>query len=399
MSDDAPPIEILYLTHNYPRFAGDFAGAFIARLAEKVTACGLPVGVLAPHHIGAPLDEMMNGVKICRFRYGADDTETLAYQGDLGKISFTGRRGLLAYARFMRAFRRDARTFAENLSPRTIHAHWWIPAGMIARKLPFTGRLIVTLHGTDLRLLQKRPWLRPVAGRVFARASMVTVVSSWLGAALCDMFPEVTDKLRVTPMPPNDEAFNRAEPAAPRGDVPVILSVTRFTGQKRNNILLQALTKLRDQGISFRALLIGEGPLRPEVMRQIESSSLTDRITLMDPLPQSELARQYQLADVVVLPAVDEGFGMVLVEAQLCGAAVVGVRSGGLCDIIEDGITGILAQPDDADDLARALQRILSDDALRGPLAEAGRASAIEKFSSAAIVNKFCKWYGGLMMR
>lgn len=392
------PIEILYLTHNYPRFAGDFAGAFIARLAEKVTAGGLPVGVLAPHHKGAPLDEVMNGIKVRRFRYGADDDETLAYQGDLGKINLTGRRGLLAYSRFMRAFNRDARIFAENEAPRTIHAHWWIPAGMIARKLPFTGRLIVTLHGTDLRLLQKKSWLRPLAGRVFARASVVTVVSSWLGSALCDLFPDVSDTLRVTPMPPNDEVFTRAASAAPPRDEPVILSVTRFTEQKRNNILLQALAKLRDQGVVYRARLIGEGPLRPEVMRQIELLALTDRITLMDPLPQSELAKQYQLADVVVLPAVDEGFGMVLVEAQLCGAAVVGVRSGGLTDIIGDGVTGILAQPDDADDLARALHQILSDEPLRGSLAEAGRVSAIEKFSSAAIVSKFCEWYGGLTM-
>ena len=394
MSGAAPPIEILYLTHNYPRFAGDFAGGFIARLAEKITAAGQPVGVLAPHHRDAPREEIMNGVSVRRFRYGSDAEETLAYQGDLGKLKLTGRRGLLAHSRFMRAFRREARGLMAGESPRTIHAHWWIPAGMIARKLPFTGNLIVTLHGTDLRLLQKKPFLRPFAGRVFARASIVTVVSSWLGAELGDMFPGIADKLRVTPMPPNDEVFGRSDSASVSGDVPVILSVTRFTEQKRNNILLDALAKLRDQGIAYRARLIGEGPLRPEIMRQIESSALTDRVTLLDPLPQAELARQYRAADIVVLSAVDEGFGMVLAEAQLCGTAVVGVRSGGLCDIIDDGSTGMLAQPDDANDLARALQMVLADDSLRRQLAGAGRTSALKKFSSAAIVGKFSEWYG-----
>ena len=396
MPGHAPPIAILYLTHNYPRFSGDFAGAFIARLAEKVTASGFPVAVLAPHHRDAPCDESMNGVAVRRFRYGTDEAETLAYQGDLGKIRLTGRRGLASYARFMRAFKHDARAVFDEMSPRTIHAHWWIPAGMIARKLPFNGRLIVTLHGTDLRLLQKNPLMRPFAARVFARASVITVVSSWLGNTLGEMFPSIADKIHTTPMPPNDEAFVLRPPDAPRKEVPFILSVTRFTEQKRNGVLLQALARLRDQGASFRACLIGEGPLRPDVMRQIESLNLTDRITLMDPIPQTELARQYQAADLVVLPAVDEGFGMVLVEAQLCGAAVVGACSGGLTDIIDDGVSGLFARPDDPDDLAGALQKVLGDAALRERLAKGGRVLAMERFSSAAIVDKFCTWYGGM---
>jgi len=393
VSGAAPSIEILYLTHNYPRFAGDFAGSFIARLAEKVSASGRPVGVLAPHHRDAVLDEVIGGVRVWRFRYGSDERETLAYQGDLGKIQMTGRRGVMAHYRFMRSFAQAAQSVTAAETPRIIHAQWWIPAGIIARKLRFSGQVIVTLHGTDMRLLRAKRWLRPLAQRVFERASVITVVSSWLGSTLSGMFPRIEDKLRVIPMPPNDDVFRREESRPPGDHLPLILSVTRFTTQKRNNVLVEALALLRDQGVAFRARLIGDGPLRPEIRRMIESADLGDRVALHEPVSQSELAAEYRGADVVVLPSVEEGFGMALVEAQMCGTAVVGVRSGGLCDIVEDGVSGLLAAPDEVSDLAQSLQRLLSDVSFRTRIADAGWRSANENFSTAAIVRKFCQWY------
>jgi glycosyltransferase involved in cell wall biosynthesis len=310
----AHPIDILYLTHNYPRSSGDFAGRFVARLAEKTAAMHAPVGVLAPHCPDTRLEETMNGVRIWRFRYGSDGQETLAYRGDLGKLRVGGRRGILAHLRFMRSFTHSAKALVQQESPRVIHAHWWIPAGWIARGLRSSGRLIVTMHGTDLRLLRAKRWLRPLAARVLDRADIVTVVSSWMASVLQDVFPRFGDRLRIAPMPPDDEVFHTHEPNPPTRGEPLILSVTRFTAQKRNGVLLKALAILRDRGISCRARLIGEGPMRSEIVRAQNSLKLGDRIELRDPMPQSRLADQYREADLVVLPAVDEGFGMVLVE-------------------------------------------------------------------------------------
>jgi glycosyltransferase involved in cell wall biosynthesis len=108
---------------------------------------------------------------------------------------------------------------------------------------------------------------------------------------------------------------------------------------------------------------------------------------------QMELIKEYRDADVTVLPAVDEGFGLALVEAQLCGCPVVGARSGGIIDIITDGQSGLLANPDDPDDLARVLRMVLTDPQLRVRLAREGQRSAQAHFSSRAIVDKFLEWY------
>jgi glycosyltransferase involved in cell wall biosynthesis len=393
VSGTASPIDILYLTHNYPRFPGDFAGSFIARLAEGLSAPSRRIRVLAPHHPGVPETEDMKGVLVTRFRYGSDSQETIAYRGDLGKISLAGPRGAMAHRRFFSSFRKVALAIVKSESPRVIHAHWWIPAGWVACRLPFKGKLLVTLHGTDLRLLRSKRYLRPLASRVFKRANTITVVSTWIKDALQQMFPSLEPKLCVTPMPPNDAAFCKDSATGAANEVPVILAVTRFTAQKRNAILLHALAALRDAGFDYRARFIGEGPLQTELEVLTGSLNLGDRVTFDAPMPQADLAIAYRSADIVILPAVEEGFGMTLVEAQLCGTAVVGVRSGGLRDIIEHEKTGLLASPDDPGDLANALRKLVSDEGLRHQLAQAGCESAKRQFSSAAIVGKFAEWY------
>ncbi|MEW5701727.1 MAG: glycosyltransferase family 4 protein [Candidatus Zixiibacteriota bacterium] len=394
MTGRADQIDTLFLTHNYPRHSTDFAGRFLARLALLLNQRGRAIGVLAPHGPGSAAEEEMDGVHVWRFRYAPDARETLAYRGDWGGVSILGDHGLWAHWRFFRSFDRATRMLLAAHRPSVVHAHWWVPAGWVARKHNRGNRLIVTLHGTDIRLLQMKPWLRLLAGRVFARAHIITTVSSWLSEFLQVTFPTAAAKVRVAPMPPEDEIFMPSATPRSVNDPPIILCVTRFTAQKRTGDLIEALSRLRDRGVRYRCRIVGEGgALRGQVVQEIAGRGLTSHVELVGSMAQDRLADEYRNADVTVLPAVDEGFGMALVEAQLCGCAVVGVRSGGLTDIIEDGESGLLARPRDPGDLADMLARVLPDPALRQRLAEKGRASARRRFSSAAIVDRFLGWY------
>jgi len=391
-------LDVLYLTHNYPRHSGDFAGRFVARLAQLVAARGLRVGVLAPHHAGASEEEISEGIPVWRFRYGSDESEQIAYRGDFRGMSLTGPRGVWAHARFTRAFRRAASTLIARTDPRLLHAHWWIPGGWVARTCAGRIPYLVTTHGTDVRLLASRRWLRPLAGKVFASASRVTTVSTWLGGVLRSHVGIPQSKLGVAPMPPDDETFAPSDAPAHDQDSPVILAVTRFTPQKRNDVLLEALCLLRGRGQRFHCRVAGEGGgLEEQFKAQVVDRGLSDSIEMLGALPASRLADEYRGADVTVLCSVDEGFGMALVEAQLCGCATVGVRSGGITDIIDDGKTGYLARPDDASDLARVLGLALANGDRRRLLAAAGRESALARYSSGAIAERFVGWYRELI--
>jgi len=106
-------------------------------------------------------------------------------------------------------------------------------------------------------------------------------------------------------------------------------------------------------------------------------------------MPQEKLKILYEKCDMFVLPSMEEGFGMVLVEAQLCGKPVVGVKSGGILDIIEHEKTGLLAEPEDSQSLASVIEKFLIDEDFAEKLAAAGYRSAQEKFSSETITRKY----------
>ena len=80
-------MRLLFLTHNYPRFAGDPAGAFVARLARAAASRGNDVLVLAPHTPGTPRVEEADGVRLERVRYTPDSLEKVGYRGDLHRAS------------------------------------------------------------------------------------------------------------------------------------------------------------------------------------------------------------------------------------------------------------------------------------------------------------------------
>lgn len=390
-------LDVLYLTHNYPRHDSDFAGRFIARLARLVSAheAGWRVGVLAPHHPGASLHETLDGIKVWRFRYAADDAECLAYRGDWHGATLLGPYGLPAHGRFFAAFRRDARRLMARMQPRVVHAHWWVPAGWVACAV--RTPLVVTLHGSDWRLLESKPWMRPLASRVFRRAGIITTVSTWLADSLRAMFPGIAGKIRVAPMPPDEALFTATETAPGGNDPPVLLSVTRFTTQKRNQVLLEALAQLRGRGRGFRCRLVGDGGAeREKTERLVRDLGLSDCVEFVGALSAEDVAGEYRRADLMVLASVHEGFGMALVEAQLCGCPVVAVRSGGMTDIVEDGVTGFLAAPDDSTDLAEVLDRTLADADRRRRVAGQGMESARRNFSAAAVTARFVEWYEGL---
>ena len=104
-----------------------------------------------------------------------------------------------------------------------------------------------------------------------------------------------------------------------------------------------------------------------------------------------------QQSGIVVLPSRTETFGRVLVEAQLCGCAVIGMRVGGMPEIVEDGITGLLVQPDDSQALARAIGRLCESSELRSTLAAAGRARSQETYGMDSVMENLSSTYKAII--
>jgi glycosyltransferase involved in cell wall biosynthesis len=134
-------------------------------------------------------------------------------------------------------------------------------------------------------------------------------------------------------------------------------------------VLAAALATLLDRAWTLE--VIGDGPARAEVTAAL--ALLGERVRFAGALGEAEIARRLAAADLFVWPAINEAFGMALLEAQASGLPVVAGRGGGVGDVVADGVTGLLAPPGDAGAFAEGMRALLDDPARRAAFGAAAR--------------------------
>jgi glycosyltransferase involved in cell wall biosynthesis len=165
-----------------------------------------------------------------------------------------------------------------------------------------------------------------------------------------------------------------AVPAHPNG-VPRVVSIGRFAFPKDFATLVEALAATR---ADYQAAFAGEGPLLQEVAATILERGLAERIDLLG--NRGDVPDLLASADVFVLSSRSEGFPVSILEAMAAGLPVVATNVGGVAESVVDGETGLLVPPGDPGALAAALDRVLTDSALRLRLGTAGREQARRHF-------------------
>jgi len=154
--------------------------------------------------------------------------------------------------------------------------------------------------------------------------------------------------------------------------------VGRIEKPKGQHLVLEAVRNLSKEGIDAKALIVGDAmdeKYSEQLQDEYRDSSIFTGFT-------REAQTLMQLCDVMVLATDNETFGLVLIEAMMCGVCVVASDSGGPLEIIDDGINGLLFKTFDSDDLVYKLMRLQKEDRLREKYAVSGKQKVIEKFES-----------------
>lgn len=185
------------------------------------------------------------------------------------------------------------------------------------------------------------------------------------------------DTARFLPDPEARCAFQRDYQIEP--DELILAAIAFLLPRKHPDVLLHACALLEQRGIRARLFVAGDGPLQDSLKELSRSLGIEKRVHWLGRYTTPE--KLYQACDIYLLASVGEAFGVVLTEAQACGAPVVASRSGGIPEVIDDGKTGLLATPLDPSSFADAIERLARDPVLRSQMGRNGRARMAQHFT------------------
>ncbi|MBI4590002.1 MAG: glycosyltransferase family 4 protein [Candidatus Rokubacteria bacterium] len=262
------------------------------------------------------------------------------------------------------------------------------------RRIPFVASL-KGIIADELRA--ERGWTRTLlsvqAGwehKNVARADCVLVTSRYCADVVHREYGVAPPKIRVVPEPIDladwEARFARAvrRPA----ERPTVLSVARMYPRKRLGDLLEAASCLRDRLPDLQVRLVGNGPERARLVRLHARLGLGDTVIFLGEISRRQLAEEYVNADGCCLPSVQEGFGIVFLEAMAAGLPVVACRAAAVPEVVPDGAAGLLVEPRNPERLAEALVELLTDSGRRKEFGEAGRRRAAE-FAASRVAERF----------
>ena len=395
---------VLVLTSTFPRWENDTEPAFIFELSRRLTV-SFDVTVLSPRTPGSKRKENMAGLRVIRFPYFFSQWEKLAMHGGgiLNQLK-TNPAYYLMVPFFLLGQLLAIIRLVRNEHFDLIHAHWLIPQGFIAAlSLLITGKrvpLLCTSHGGDLFAL-KGKGLQRLKRRIMDKSAALTVVSTAMKKTVVDM-GVAPDKVEVIPMGVDLKGLFTPDPGVQR-KTDELLFVGRLVEVKGLQILLDAMPKVLAKHPGIRLVVAGAGPLESELRASAAKLNMTDCVDFLGMVPQLKLPSLYQQATLAVFPfivtksGVQEGFGLVVVEAMGCCCPVIAGDLPAIQDTVVHEENGLIFPSGNAQVLADSILKLLDDPEFRARLAGEGRKSVVQNFDWEIIAGKYAGVYGNLI--
>jgi len=360
-------MKILHVYKDYAPILGGIEN-HIRALAEAQAHRGHEVTVLVTNpHGRETVEETLNGVRIIKAGRLATVASTPLSPGFAGWLP--------------------------KLQPEMTHLQSPYPLGEFAQWFNGRGRPYVISYQADInRPVQKLIMLAygPLFQRILRGAARVLITNPPF-AANSPYLRHIQDKLALVPIGVDVSRFSPHP--APAERPPTLLFVGQLRHYKGVDDLLRAL-KLLEKNVQL--IIAGDGPMNTRWKVLTYELGLRERVSFLGNVPEADLPALYQRADVFVLPSTSraESYGTVLVEAMASGVPCVTTEIGsGNSFVVQHEKTGLVVPPRKPKALAAALQRLLTDAALRETFGQAGRARAVAEFSAETMVERVMQIY------
>lgn len=382
-------MNIVFATTAFPRSSTDTHGAFVFNQARALVRLGHTVSVVAMHAPGAATEETFQGIRVLRPKYLPERWEV--FRNESGGIPVVWKRSKAARLTLLPFLLRQAAAIAKTAAAAhadIVHAHWTL-SGMsaLAAQPVYRRPVVLTVHGSDMFQGAKVPGVKQLTGGVLRGASQVIAIS---GALRETCLAAGVPASRVSLIPESIDMQHFSPGAAERDFI--VLFAGSLIERKGVNYFLDAAVRVRARHPDSTFVVVGDGELRPALETHARAIGIGQQVEFTGPLSQDDVRTRMQHARVFVLPSLEEGLGVVLIEAMACGTPCVGTRVGGIPDVIASG-TGRLCRPADPDDLADQICAVASDAQTWARYSAAARAHATANYDDLAVARRMIEVY------
>lgn len=379
-------MNITILTTSFPRFKGDFAGAFAHLWAQGFYNNGNKVCVIAPDDKAVLSDKDNATLHLSRFRYfWPFKFQSFAYgAGVLSRIQknplriFQAPFFMLAF--FIRALKKAKHT--------DLFFSFWLPSACVGVAVKwFTGKPVVArLSGSDLLLIQS-PTTSFFIKLILKHTQAVVCQDKTFYSALLQL-GVAEEKIICIPNGLDNQLFRpcpRQEARKKLGlnkDVKYILAVGRLSKSKGHANLILAFKQLLSNHNNLHLIIVGEGEEKQTLQDLILNEGVADKTTLVGFQEHASIPFWLNAADVFVLPSHLEGTPNILLEAMACGLPVIATNVGGVAEILTNEQNGLLIEPESIKEIEMALTRILNDPLLKKEMEQAALTTISTQFTN-----------------
>jgi glycosyltransferase involved in cell wall biosynthesis len=403
-------LRIVCPTYWYPQHATDTQATYVHDINRHLVRRGHVVTVVTPGDSSLPAADQFDGVEVLRFpmelpldlTYGRVAQSRVNLMGKLARVA--------VMAHYLEAQYRATVGVVRERGADVIHAHWAIPTGpaavQAARKLGLAS--VITMHGGDVYVnpeqgydFPTRWYVRPPLRWTLRHAGALTAITedcrqhALRAGAPSESIHLVfngTDLRRFSPAP-------AGKVVDPRYGPQMIFACRQLFPRKGIRFLIEAAALLKPRFPALHVVVAGDGFERPELIKLAESLGIADRVTFLGWVANSDLPPYYRAAAISVIPSLEEGFGIPAAEAMGCETAVVASDAGGLPEVVEHGVTGLIVPRGDSRALADAMAALLADPLRRAQMGRAGRERALRLFDWDRTAAQFEQIYAKVMAR
>lgn len=280
-----------------------------------------------------------------------------------------------------------------------LHVHYAVPhatAAILAQSMlsaESRPKLITTLHGTDTMLLGQDPGYRPAIQHALERSDAITTVSEFLRKETMRLLP-VNRPIDVIhnffePTPPRRSRAEVRSELGVRDKEALVIHASNLRPLKRIDVLLETAARIRPRE-SFKLVILAGGDFAP-FAADVKRLGLADRVIVREKV--SAVEDYLDAADLALFTSDTESFCLSILEAMNFARPSVSTAVGGIPEVVQHGISGLLVPVGDPDALARAVESLIADSAKRTALGEAARKRAREFFSADVIVPRYEQLY------